>query len=231
MSWGEWAPDDVEVTGGPVVRWYNQREQGALDDIPPQFNGVWLTFYAPTGSASDGISPDTVVDSRPDSTTMTAGDVQTGGPCLTPLSWDNETVLLYGVPFDEPEPDTAKEWAQVVYTAWQLMAQTGKSQLTQVEAVPRDRAGRKCDRRDGITKNSTVRIINVHSAHRPSSAATEQDAASSTGRHAPQWSCRWPIRPDRRNMCMNPRAHADGTCETPGPHRARPHQGPRRGVL
>ncbi|MBX4178396.1 MULTISPECIES: hypothetical protein [Streptomyces rochei group] len=40
------------------------------------------------------------------------------------------------------------------------MSQTGKTQLTEVEEVPRDRAGRKRDRRDGITGPSDVRIVN-----------------------------------------------------------------------
>lgn len=55
------------------------------------------------------------------------------------------------MPFGKPEPDTTKEWAQVVYTAWQLMSQTEKTQLTEVEEVSRDRAGLKRDRRDEIS--------------------------------------------------------------------------------
>ncbi|MGI5484945.1 hypothetical protein [Streptomyces lavendofoliae] len=95
------------------MRWYNQREQGALDEISPHLHGVWLTFYAPTGSVFDSVAPDPVVGSRPDGTVTTVGDVQTG-PRLAPLSWNDETVLLYGVPFGKPEPDTAEEWALVV---------------------------------------------------------------------------------------------------------------------
>jgi hypothetical protein len=48
--------------------------------------------------------------------------------------------------------------------------------------------------------------------HRPSPAAAVQDAAASTGRRAPQWSCRWPVRPHRRDHCMNPHRHAEGDC-------------------
>jgi len=81
------------------------------------------------------------------------------------------------------------------------------------EDIPRNRAGRKRDQRAGITGTSNVRIVNVHTAHRPSTAAAEEDATSSTGRRAPQWSCRWPVRPYRRNTCLNTHAHADGGCE------------------
>jgi hypothetical protein len=212
VSWGVWAPDDIDVTDGPAVRWMNQRTHGQLEPIPQNFDGVWLTFYAPPGSAFDALAPDTVIGTAPDGTAMTAGDIQ-AHPHRAPLNWDNETALAFGVPFGEPEPDTTKEWAQVVYTAWQLMSQTGKTQLTEVEEIPRDRAGRKRDRRDGITGPSGVRVVNVHTAHRPSPAAAEQDATASTGRRAPQWSCRWPVRPYRRNTCLNPRAHADSGCE------------------
>ncbi|WP_063043739.1 hypothetical protein [Nocardia pseudovaccinii] len=212
VSWGVWAPDDVDVTGGPAVRWFNQRNHGQLNPIPDNFAGVWLTFYAPPGSAFDALAPDTIVGTAPDGTAMTAGDIRSH-PRRTPLNWDNETILAFGGPFGEPEPDTTKQWAQVVYTAWQLMSQTGNNQLTEVDEIPRNRAGRKRDHRAGITGPSAVRIVNVHNAHRPSRTATEQDATASTGRRAPQWSCRWPVRPYRRNTCLNPRAHSDDGCE------------------
>jgi hypothetical protein len=213
VSWGLWDPNEVQVTGGPTVRWYWQPARGQLEPIPQHFDGVWITFYAPPGGAFDALPADTVIGTAPDGTVMTAGDIQAHHPQLTPLNWDNETALAFGKTFGEPKPDTTQEWAQVVYTAWQLMSQTGKTQLTEVEEVPRDRAGRKRDRRDGITGPSDVHIVNVHSAHRPSRAAAEQDATASTGRRAPQWSCRWPVRPYRRHTCLNPRAHADGGCE------------------
>ncbi|WP_225730968.1 MULTISPECIES: hypothetical protein [unclassified Nocardia] len=212
VSWGLWAPDDVTITDGPAVRWVNQRRHGRLQPIPPHFDGVWLTFYSPVGSAFDALAPDTIVGTAPDGTAMTAGDIR-AHPRRTPLNWDNEMALAWGVPFGEPEPDTTKEWAQVVYTAWQLMSQTGKTQLTEIEDIPRNRAGRKRDCRAGITGGSDVRIVNVHTAHRPSRAAAEQDATASSGRRAPQWTCRWPVRPYRRNTCLNPRAHNDGGCE------------------
>ncbi|MFD0723733.1 hypothetical protein [Streptomyces globosus] len=139
--------------------------------IPQNFDGVWLTFCAPPGSAFDALAPDTVIGTAPDGTVMTAGDIQ-DHPHRAPLNWDNETALAFG----EPEPDTTREWAQVVYTAWQLMSQTGKTQLTEVEEVPRERAGGKRDRRAGITGPSGVRIVNVHTAHRLSPAAAEHDA-------------------------------------------------------
>ncbi|MFB6986132.1 hypothetical protein [Streptomyces sp. NPDC056304] len=121
---------------------FTTSELGQLEPIPQHFDGVWLTFYA--------LAPDTVIGTAPDGTVMTAGDIQSH-PHSAPLNWDNETVLAFGVPFGEREPDTTKEWAQVVYTAWQLMSQTGKTQLTEVKEVPRDR-------RDGITGPSDVRI-------------------------------------------------------------------------
>lgn len=212
VSWGVWTPNDVTVVDGPTVRWFNQRDHGQLTPIPQHCDGVWLTFYIPSNSAFDALAPDTIVGTAPDGTAMTAGDLSSH-PSRTPLTWDNESILAFGAEFGEPEPDTTQDWAQVVYTAWQLMSQTGKNQLTELDDIPRNRAGRKRDQRAGITGGSNVRIVNVHTAHRPSRAASEQDAASSTGRRAPEWSCRWPVRPYRRNTCLNPRAHSDNGCE------------------
>ncbi|MEU1078178.1 hypothetical protein ABZ404_36935 [Streptomyces sp. NPDC005878] len=214
VSWGLWRPDDVSVTGGPKVQWVNQHAYGQFTTIPAHFNGVWLTFYAAPGSSFDALPADTVIGTLPDGSSMTAGAIVAQSAARNmPLTWDNEMALAFGVPFGDPEADTVKEWGQVVYTAWQLMSQTGKTQLTEAEDVPRDRAGRKRDRRDGITGSSDVRIVNVHTAHRPSRSAAEQDAEASTGRRAPHWSCRWPVRPYRRNTCLNPRGHADSACE------------------
>lgn len=209
-SWGTWTPSDVTLEGRPV-QWVHHRAN-AVRAVPTDFEGVWFTFYAPTGSAFDLLPADTVLGRTADGRVMTAGDAQTS-PRSHQLNWDNEMVLGYGATFGEPEPDTTKEWAQVIYTAWQLMSQGGKSRFTDVEELPRERAGRKRDRRAGINGPSEVRVVNVHSAHRPAPTAAAQDAEASTGRRAPQWSCRWPVRPYRRNTCLNPRAHADGGCE------------------
>jgi len=212
VSWGVWTPGELRVsdgpaTGGPAVHWFHQRTRSGLEPIPPHFDGVWLTFYAPVSGAFDALDPQTVIGTAADGTAMTAADIRSH-PHRNPLTWDTESVLAFGVAFGEPEPDTTQQWAQVVYTAWQLMSQTGKAQLTEVEDIPRNRAGRKRDQRAGITGGSDVRIVNVHTAHRPSRAAAEQDAAASTGRRAPEWSCRWPVGPYRRNTCLNPRAHS-----------------------
>ncbi|MFE0062792.1 hypothetical protein [Streptomyces sp. NPDC059003] len=211
ISWGLWAAADTDFANGSTVRWFNQRSaRSQLEPIPQDFEGVWITFYAPPGSAFDTLAPDTVIDSLSGGAPVTAADIQLY-PRHAPLTWENETVLAFGKTFDDLMPDITRQCSQVVYTAWQLMSQTGRAQLTEVNELPRDRAGRKRDRRDGIIGPSDVQILNVHTAHRLS--PPEQDAAAPTGRRAPQWSCRWPVRPYRRNTCLNPRAHAEGACE------------------
>ncbi|WP_280470923.1 hypothetical protein, partial [Nocardia farcinica] len=102
---------------------------------------VWLTFYSPAHSAFYTLPPEAIVGTAPDGTAMTAGEIS-AHPSRSPLTWDNETALAFGVAFGEPEPDTTKQWSQVVYTAWQLMSQTGKNQLVEFDEVPRNRAGR-----------------------------------------------------------------------------------------
>ncbi|WP_158852364.1 hypothetical protein [Saccharothrix deserti] len=122
-------------------------------------------------------------------------------PQLVPLA---ESVLPFGQPLPLPRPDTAEQWAHVVYTSWQLMAQTGNARLAALEELTRTRHGRKRDQRADIEDSSAVRLVRVH---------TRQRAIAPAGHDAPQWTSRWPVRPYRRNTCLNSRLHADGGCE------------------
>ncbi|MGW4690511.1 hypothetical protein ACWEPM_37315 [Streptomyces sp. NPDC004244] len=209
-SWSVWDPGEVKLDQGEV-RWL-YRGQGRAGAIPAGWRGVWITFYSPRGLFS-GLPPETVIGTMRDGTVMTAamidGHREGQGPVL---GWDNEMLLQEGAPFGPPVADTTDTWAHVLYTAWQLMAQQGKSRWAEVEEIPRDRAGAKRDRRQGLTSSSAVRVIRVHSAHRPSPQAAQEDAQGSTGRREPQWACRWPVRPYRRSTCLNPREHAEGGC-------------------
>lgn len=213
VSWSVWTPGDVQVTDAPgALRWVSRTPDDVIE-VPRDYRGIWLTFYAPSGGAFGALPPSTVVAHYPDGTAATARHLagEVPGP---QLSWDNETVIKIGASFArEPVPDTVQEWVQVVYTAWQLIGQsTGTRPLTEIEAVARDRAGRRRDERAGLPTDG-VRVVRVHSAHRPPKSAADQDEAASTGLRAPAWSCRWPVTPHRRSQCMNPRAHQDGACE------------------
>lgn len=209
-SWSVWTPGEVELDRGEV-RWVH-KGQGRAGVIPPGWSGIWITFYSPRGLFS-GLPPETVIGTAQDGTVMTAGMIdghrELAGPAL---GWDNEMLLGEGAPFGPPVPDTCDTWAHVLYTAWQLMSQQGKNRWAEVEEIPRARAGAKRDRRQGVTGSSAVRIVRVHSTHRPSPRAAKEDEQGSTGRREPQWSCRWPVRPYRRSTCMDPRAHAEGGC-------------------
>ncbi|MFF0052582.1 hypothetical protein [Streptomyces sp. NPDC005498] len=211
VSWSVWDPRAVALDQGSV-RW-TFRGQGRTGTIPPDFRGVWLTFYSPRGIFS-GLAPETEIATMPDGAVITAGAIDatraTHGPVL---GWDNEMLLREGATFGPAQPDTTELWSHVLYTAWQLMGHDGKNQWAEVEDVPRARAGQKRDRRQGITASGAVRIVRVHPGRRPSPKAAAEDAEASTGRREPQWSCRWPVRPYRRNTCMNPRAHGAGECE------------------
>ncbi|MGW2586258.1 hypothetical protein ACWCYZ_33960 [Streptomyces virginiae] len=210
VSWSQWSPQDISLDRG-AVRW-TYRSKGRERVIPPAWRGVWLTFWSPRGLFS-GLAPEHVIGTMRDGSVMTAGQIdahrQDGGPVL---AWDNEMLLATGAPFEEAEPDTTAQWAHVLYTAWQLMSQDGRARWTEEERVPRPRAGAKRDARQGITDSGAVRILRVHSAQRPPAVAAQEDAEVSTGRREPQWSCRWPVRPYRRNTCLNPGAHGAG-CE------------------
>ncbi|WP_432017671.1 hypothetical protein [Streptomyces hydrogenans] len=211
VSWSTWSPQAVTLDQGSV-RW-TFRGQGRAGALPPDFRGVWLTFWSPRGMFS-GLAPETEIATMPDGTVITAGTIDaTTAPHGPVLGWDNEMLLREGAAFGAAVPDTTALWSHVLYTAWQLMAHDGKNQWAEVEDVPRARAGAKRDRRQGITGSGAVRIVRVHPGRRPSPKAAAEDAEASTGRREPQWSCRWPVRPYRRNTCLNPRAHQDGGCD------------------
>jgi hypothetical protein len=211
-SWSTWRPDSVQLDQGKV-EWLWRRPGEQAQVIGPDFDGVWVTWYSAAGKYA-ALDPDAVLGIMPDGVEMTPRQISEltvpGG--AAPLTWDNEIVMGEGAPFGPATADTTDQWMHALYTAWQMMGQRGKSQLTDAEELPRTRAGRKRDARDGITEAGTVRIVKVHTAHRPPPAAGEQDAAASSGRRAPQWSCRWPVRPHRRDHCMNPALHQAGDC-------------------
>lgn len=209
-SWSPWSPQSVTLDRGNVQWLY--RSGGKMGRIPEDFRGLWVTFYSPRGLFS-GLAPDTPVGNMADGSVMTAAHIDarrsSDGPVL---AWDNEMIMREGGTFEDPQPDTNAAWAIAVYTAWQLMAQRTTGQWTDVEEIPRARSCVKRDARQGITGSSAVRVVHVHSARRPSPQAAQEDARASTGRREPQWSCRWPVRPYRRNTCLNPSAHADDSC-------------------
>ncbi|MFF1401239.1 hypothetical protein ACFVZD_47060 [Streptomyces sp. NPDC058287] len=212
VSWGRWAADDITIDGDSrAVKWMFNTG-GTVKRIPSGFEGIWMTFYTPNdNSMYEAMAPEAVVGIAPDGKPTTAADILSLG-IKTPLTWDNETVLGFGAHFDpNPDPDTTAEWSATVYTAWQLITQGG-ARLTETAEIPRPRSGRKRDVREGITDSGAVRVINVHSTHRPSASAGEQDAQASDGRRAPQYACRWPVRLHRRDQCMNPAAHKGGDC-------------------
>lgn len=202
MSWGPWTTSDwpppEAPPGTPKMRWLGRMgltEGGELQKhrgrLPEDWGGMWVSFYSPSHLRSligvrDGFVPPTI-------------------------SADNEAVLCDGGGWAEPVPNTTSVWLHVLYTTWQMMSQTGASALAESEILPRRKGQAKTDVRAGYTPGD-VRIVDVHQTIRPARAARAQDEAASDRRRAVEWSCRWPVRPHRRDHCMNPRAHADGGC-------------------
>lgn len=212
-SWSPWSTRSITLDGdsGHGIRWL-YKKGGRNSFLPDGFTGIWVTFYSPRGLFS-GLAPDTPIGRMGDGRIMTARHIDRerdhGGPVL---GWDNEMVMKAGGRFEEPEPDTSASWTIALYTAWQLMTQTTRTQWVETEDIPRSRSGIKRDARQGITEPGGVRILRVHSSHRPTRKAAQEDAAASSGRREPRFSCRWPVAPYRRDTCLNTRAHAGGGC-------------------
>ncbi|WP_053719478.1 hypothetical protein [Saccharothrix sp. NRRL B-16348] len=213
VSWSYWTPAHLDIDGMPDVRWNVDTPDGPIP-LDRGVEGVWLTFWTPGGQGWDALPPDAVFSGGP-GVSVTVGELadieaRQGVPPLRSLS---ETVLLFGRPLPRSLPDTHGQWAHAVYTTWQIMSQTGSARLTETETLNRPRHGRKRDQRDGVTAPGGVQLIRVHTRHRPSAQASAEDAQTSTDRRAPQWTRRWPVRPYRRNTCLNSRLHATGGCD------------------
>ncbi|MFI7676350.1 hypothetical protein [Actinophytocola sp. NPDC049390] len=216
VSWSRWSPTDLDLDGAPgKIRWTPRKPDGAAP-LPRDFEGAWLTFWTTDNKGWDALPPDQPVTIEKNTgKPVTAGDMaaREARAGIAKLRTYDELILQFGQPLPQPEPDTSSQWAHVVYTAWQLMGQTGNAQLTDTETLSRTRHGHKRDQRAKVTGPGSVQLVRVHTRHRPSAQASAEDAAASHGRRAPQWTRRWPVRPYRRNTCLNPRAHAEGGCE------------------
>ncbi|MEX5637034.1 hypothetical protein [Parafrankia sp. FMc2] len=205
VSWSLWDTHDE-------ARWTISTEDGRRELLSPQVRGVWITFYTATGSGLAALPQDIVVAVDADGVPLTADQI-TPRRLLGPLTWDDEMIIPFGASFPAAAAHSPAHWAQVVYTAWQLIIQrSARRPLTAVDLMPRDRAGRRRDARARITTGD-VRVVRVHPAHRPTDEAALHDRAGSTGRDVPLWTHRWPVAPYRRSTCLNPRLHADGGCE------------------
>ncbi|WP_439681630.1 hypothetical protein [Embleya sp. MST-111070] len=214
VSWSLWTAEPVLGANVPTD-WLANTEHG-WRLIEPGRQGIWITFYTACGAAYGALAPDTVVldplGGRTTSSQVLASLRTPGRPQLT---WDNETVLLLGTSFPaQGSPlGTTGRWAQTVYTAWQLMSQTGRHAWTETEVVPRDRAGRRRDRRAGVTSDGDVRVVRLRTAMRPPADATEKDRQAGQGRRPPRTEFRWEVPPYRSpNRCLNTWAHASGGC-------------------
>jgi hypothetical protein len=213
VSWSRWTPADADLDGSPGLLQWTPRTGGA--PLRSEFDGVWMTFWTTGGKGWDSLPPDQSIAVDHRGATITAADMdaretRAGVPVLRLY---DELLLRFGHPLPDPEPDTSSQWAHTVYTAWQMMSQEGNARLAETETLPRARHGRKRDARARVHAPGVVRLVRVHTRHRPTAQASAEDTAASNGRRAPQWTRRWPVRPYRRNACLNPRGHADGLCE------------------
>lgn len=186
-SWSPWTAETRMPSSPLPVTWYGKNASGVMQQIPPGYEGTWITFY---------MRPSFDHDDR------------------MPLLPNNELVVAEGRAFDpNPSGDTIDEWLHVLYTAWQLMSQPAaarRAPLAEVTTVPRDRAGRRRDVREGITGSPDVRLVNVHSSHRPRGRLVDTDPSHVPGPR--EWRHRWRVRPHRRWHCMDPHHHAEGAC-------------------
>jgi hypothetical protein len=216
VSWSHWCPADLQSNDpSDTIRWRPRTPQGAVP-LRGDVEGIWLTFWTTGTKNWERFPPDQpLAIDKQTGKTITAADLATRETVrkVPRLRSHGAVLLRFGQPLPQSDPDDASQWVHVVYTSWQLMGQAGSAQLTETEVVPRRRHGLRRDERAHIVGPGAVQLVRVHTRHRPSAEASAEDTATSDGRRAPQWTRRWPVRPYRRNTCLNSHAHAAGGCE------------------
>ncbi|ANZ36024.1 hypothetical protein BBK82_08025 [Lentzea guizhouensis] len=139
VSWSRWSPADLDLDGAPGrIRWTPRTPQGAAP-LTPEFDGVWLTFWTTGSKGWDSLPLDRplAIDNHSGGT-LTAVDLVARETLagFARLQTYDELVLRFDQPLPRPDPDNGSQWAHVVYTAWQLMGQTGNAQLTERKPCP-----------------------------------------------------------------------------------------------
>lgn len=236
VSWSAWRPgqlaDDTRTVtrgfpGARGLRWTVRPPSDAFGvplpgavarSLGEDWEGVWLTFWGPGARGWERLDPDLVVGSDTGTgTVLTAADMAARDAVNQSRLFAvcAEHLLPFGQPLPPALPDTTNALTHVVYTAWQLMNQTGTTPLAGTELLARDRHGRRRDTRNGITTPGDVHLIHVRGPHPIPDSGADQgaDTGGGDGREEPRWTHRWPVRPHRRNHCLNPHAHAHGGCE------------------
>ncbi|MET8681983.1 hypothetical protein ABZW18_31505 [Streptomyces sp. NPDC004647] len=221
VSWSLWnARDACVLDASTPLMWLLNSPSGALP-VPDALPAIWINFYTPRITDFSRPGPDETVGVGPDGRAVTAAQMaqddahlQRSAPDLWgPLHWHNEIILPLGQTIAEPVPETPLAWAAVVYTAWQIMQQTGKNQLVDVRRNTLPPAARKKEKAKAKklgtrpAGDGTVRIIDLAAPVRPRAQDADRDAAGSEGRRKVEWSCRWPVPPHRRMTCTNPHLH------------------------
>jgi hypothetical protein len=205
VSWSRWSPRDLQLEDAPDrITWWTRTPSG-FARIASDFEGIWFSFYTAGGWATQ--FPDTPISTDPRTgRSVTAGELAAMEAELDELRlwWAAERVVRIGQPLPPPQRGTSDGWAHVVYTAWQMMSQTGRGQIAEIEEVARERRRRDRDHRAGIVEDGVVRLVRVHARNRSSPP---------TAPNTRELMCRSYIHPYRQNKCLNPRAHADGACE------------------
>ncbi|MFD9484129.1 hypothetical protein ACFWBX_09005 [Streptomyces sp. NPDC059991] len=224
VSWSSWGQEHSQLLGEDCpLTWLRNSEQHGLVPIAPDLQGIWMTFYAARVNDTHGLSPNApaAVGSHGEVVTVReaaqaeAVFARSNPHLFGPLIWHNELLLPSGETFSEhPPPNSAQEWASIVYTVWQIMQQTGAQQLVEVRDVAEPPAARKKTKakakqrgQQAVVGDGVVRVVDLAAPHRPAANDTQADAAASDGRSKVQWTCRWPVPPHRRRTCTNPYLH------------------------
>jgi hypothetical protein len=197
VSWSRWTPAELEQPRAPgIIRWKRRtstrlRTSPSTHSAPlkPEFEGVWLTFWTTASKGWEALPPaqPIAIENSTDKA-ITAGDMVTAGRTVgsTHLQTFSELLLPFDHPLPPPTSDNANhdtghhaspntgQWVHVVHTAWQLMAQTGNAQLTEIETVPRPRLGLKRDKRARIAGPGAVQLVRMRSKPRRERVDHEQ---------------------------------------------------------
>ncbi|MEV8334312.1 hypothetical protein [Streptomyces niveus] len=222
-SWSVWGREQMQPFGPDApIAWLVNAAEGpvVLDGMT---GGIWVTFYSARPSDRPSLRDDapvgvvdgmlvTAATARQNFAEVARRNADVWGP----MHWHDEVLLPVGATFPKaPQSGTPRQWASVLYTAWQMMQQSGTTQLVDVKRhnvlppAARKKAKAKA-KQSGLgpaVGDGAVYVVDLTFSQSPPQADVERDAAASDGRRTVEWKFRWNVPPYRRMTCTNPYLH------------------------
>lgn len=223
VSWSLWHPGDEKQSYTPL--WMNSAGGGEPTLFRPGGDWIWFTFYAQHQSAMGDLKDSDLVWQAGGLGLVTAGQyrqMERDHVKALPLSWETENAIRVGTTMQEIGEnwgdDHQRSLMATVYSAWQLIEQERGKMLeiksVSVDAPPSTVKGQaKRGKKAPKPKSDRVSVVKIAPRKAPSIRPSGPDERERNEYgHLRDHDHSWLVDEHKRNVCQNPRAHAEGDC-------------------